>query len=83
VPDFLMEAIGPASVETFTVVYDLKGEIDHGVVILRLPEGARTIARVPRQDQGTIRRLIDLDRTPIGTSGRISRADDGILEWKI
>ena len=83
VPDFVMETTGPGSVETFTVVYDPKGEIKHGVVILRLPEGARTIARVARQDKETIRRLIDLDRTPIGTCGRISRADDGILEWKV
>jgi hypothetical protein len=83
VPDLVMETSGPGSVETFTVVYDPKGEIKHGVVILRLPEGARTLARVPGQDKRTILHLIDLDRSPIGTSGRISRADDGILEWKV
>jgi acetyl-CoA C-acetyltransferase len=83
VPDFVVEATGPGSIETFTVIYDPKGEIKHGVVLLRLPGGERTLARVPGQDKRTILHLIDLDRSPIGTRGRISRTNEGILEWKV
>ena len=83
VPNVVTEATGEGSVESFTVIYDPKGEVEHGVVILRTTDGARTLARVPKQDKRTLSHLTDLDRTPIGTSGEINRADDGILEWQI
>ncbi len=83
VPNIVTEATGKGSVESFTVIYDRKGEVEHGVVILRTNDGARTLARVPKEDNRTLSHLTDLDRTPIGTIGRISRADDGILQWQV
>ncbi len=83
VPKFETEVIGKGSIESFTVIYDQKGKVKHGVVILRTTDGVRTLARVPKQDKLTLLHLTDLDRWPIGTGGLISRADDGFQEWQI
>jgi acetyl-CoA C-acetyltransferase len=81
-PKFNGDASGKASVESFTVIYDRKGDVDHGVVILRTAENDRTLARVPAADKPTLARLLDMERTPIGVSGTISKAADGMQEWK-
>ncbi|WP_022724240.1 acetyl-CoA acetyltransferase [Rhodopseudomonas sp. B29] len=83
VPEFVPEATGSGTVETFTVTYDQRGEVRHGVVMLRTTDGARTLARVPAQDQATLARLTDLDRSPIGGRGVIAMADDGVPEWRV
>ena len=35
VPDFVTEASGKGTVESFTVIYGRDGEVEHGVVMLR------------------------------------------------
>ena len=35
VPDFVTEAGGKGTVESFTVIYGRNGEVEHGVVMLR------------------------------------------------
>jgi acetyl-CoA C-acetyltransferase len=82
VPTFSPDASGRGTVESFTVIYDRDGTAKHGVVILRNDANDRTLARVPAVDQPTLARLLDLDRTPIGATGDISKADDGLPEWK-
>jgi acetyl-CoA C-acetyltransferase len=82
VPTFLVEATGPASLETFTVIYDRDGAVNHGVVILRTAAGGRTLARVPAADSDTLRRLTDLDRAPIGIDGTLTSSADGIVDWR-
>jgi len=82
VPDFVTEARGKGAVESFTVLYGRNGEIEHGVVMLRTAEGARTLARVPPRDGATLDRLLNIDRTPVGSSGNIVSADDGVPEWR-
>ena len=69
--------------ETFTVIYDRTGAPEHGVVILRTKDGARTLARVPASNTSTIARLTDLDRSPIGLTGTITTAEDGLLVWRM
>jgi acetyl-CoA C-acetyltransferase len=81
-PEFVTEAKGLGSVESFTVIYGRGGEVQHGVVMLRTSENRRALARVPASDLKTLRHLLDMDRTPVGTEGRILTADDGILEWQ-
>ncbi|MCO5129434.1 MAG: acetyl-CoA acetyltransferase [Xanthobacteraceae bacterium] len=81
-PPFVTEANGPARVESFTVIYGRKGEVEHGVAMLRTAENSRALARVPADDTGTLACLTDLDRTPVGGLGDISTAADGILEWR-
>ena len=49
VPDFVTEASGKGTVESFTVIYGRNGEVEHGVVMLRTADNARALARVPAQ----------------------------------
>lgn len=82
VPPFVTEASGEGTVETFTIIYNGRGEIEHGVAMLRTSDGARALARVPASDRATLARLTDLDHGPIGSRGAISTAADGVLEWR-
>jgi acetyl-CoA C-acetyltransferase len=83
VPDFVTEASGQGMVESFTVIYGRAGEIEHGVVILRTRDDARTLARVPANDGATLAHLLNMDRTPVGSTGDIVTAGDGVLEWRV
>jgi acetyl-CoA C-acetyltransferase len=82
VPDFVTEADGKGAVESFTVIYGRNGEVEHGVVMLRTSGNARALARVPASDGATLAHLLNMDRTPVGSSGDILTADDGVLEWR-
>lgn len=82
VPAVVTAASGPGTVETFTVIYQRSGEVQHGVVVLRIADGSRTLARIRADDIRTIARLTDLDHSPIGLTGPISRDDDGLLQWR-
>ena len=50
----------------FTVIYKGKGEVEHGVVMMRTEADARALARVPATDAATLEHLLNLDRTPVG-----------------
>jgi acetyl-CoA C-acetyltransferase len=82
VPDFVIEASGQGRVESFTVIYGRNNEIDHGVVMLRTSANARALARVPAADRQSLAHLLNMDRTPVGSSGKIVTAADGVLEWR-
>jgi acetyl-CoA C-acetyltransferase len=82
VPDFVTEADGQGTVESFTVIYGRGGEVEHGVVMLRTADNARALARIPARDGATLAHLLNMDRTPVGSQGAIVSADDGILEWR-
>jgi acetyl-CoA C-acetyltransferase len=81
VPEFVDGAEGDATIETSTVLFDGKGQIEHGVVMLRTKDGKRTLARVPVSDQATLAALMDLERSPVGLSGTATMAADGLPEW--
>jgi acetyl-CoA C-acetyltransferase len=81
-PTYDEQPSGKGTVESFTVIYDRDGSAKHGVVILRTEANDRTLARVPADDTTTLARLLDLDRTPIGISGPIRKAADGIAAWQ-
>ena len=83
VPEFVTEASGKGSVESFTVIYGRDGEVEHGVVMLRTSDDARTLARVPAQDGATLTHLLNMDRTPVGSVGDVVAAQDGVPEWKV
>src|SRR5260370_993524 len=76
VPEFVTEASGQGTVESFTVIYGRNGDVEHGVVMLRTTENARALARVPARDGATLAHLTDMDRTPVGSRGDIFSADD-------
>jgi acetyl-CoA C-acetyltransferase len=79
---FVTEASGKGVVESFTVIYGRGGDAEHGVVMLRTDAGARALARVPAKDGATLAHLTAMTRTPVGSIGEITPADDGILEWR-
>ena len=81
-PKYDEQPAGKGTVESFTVIYDRDGSAKHGVVILHTEANDRTLARVPADDKTTLARLLDLDRTPIGVGGKISKAADGVPEWQ-
>jgi acetyl-CoA C-acetyltransferase len=83
VPEFVTEAGGKSAVESFTVIYGRNNEIEHGVVMLRTSDHARALARVPARDGQTLAHLMNMDRTPVGSSGDLVSADDGVLEWRV
>jgi acetyl-CoA C-acetyltransferase len=82
VPEFITEASGKGSVESFTVIYGRNGEVEHGVVMLRTQDDARALARVPANDGATLAHLLNMDRTPVGSSGDVVTTEDGVLEWR-
>jgi acetyl-CoA C-acetyltransferase len=83
VPEFVTEASGKGKVESFTVLYGHGGEVEHGVVMLRTADDARALARVPANDSATLAHLRNMDRTPVGSTGEIAMAEDGVPEWRV
>jgi acetyl-CoA C-acetyltransferase len=83
VPEFVTEAGGKGKVESFTVIYGGKGDVQHGVAMLRTQEDARALARVSANDSATLAHLRNMDRTPVGSLGDITTAEDGLLEWRV
>ena len=81
-PPFQADFRGTASLETFTILYNRDGSVQHGVVILRTADGGRTIAPVPAGDQQTLERLVNFDQSPIGMAGILQSNADGIAEWR-
>jgi acetyl-CoA C-acetyltransferase len=80
-PPLAMDYIGPATLETHTVLYRKDGSVQHGVVIARTPAGGRLLAKVDCGDQAGIAVLTDLHRSPIGNAGIVSRDADGLPSW--
>ena len=83
VPDFVTQASGKGTVESCTVLYGRGGEVEHGVVMLRTQDNARALARVGAQDGATLAHLLNMERTPVGSTGDIVNAGDGVLKWRV
>ena len=83
VPELVADVAGPASVETFTVLFDRNAAPTHGVVIARAEGGgARLMARVPAEDTESLGLLLDKERSPVGAAGTVRVGRDGLLEWR-
>ena len=76
VPELVKDYAGPAEIETYTVFYARDGKPKSGVVVARLPDGNRTLARVPGDDAATIAFLTDGAAEPVGTKGEVVAAGD-------
>jgi acetyl-CoA C-acetyltransferase len=83
VPEFVTEVRGKGKVESFTVLYGRGGDVEHGVVMLRTADDRRTLARIPASDGATLAHLRNMDHTPVGSTGDIATAGDGVLEWRV
>jgi acetyl-CoA C-acetyltransferase len=80
VPDIVEPVAGPAILESATVLFGREG-LDRGVVILRTPDGARTMATVPAEDSATLALMMGEDRFPVGLTGRITIEGDS-AHWR-
>jgi acetyl-CoA C-acetyltransferase len=65
------------------VLYGRNGDVEHGVVMMRTPDNGRALARIPAADRATLAHLLDMDRTPVGSTGDVVTAEDGVLEWRV
>lgn len=80
VPTFSTDATGPATLETFTVIFDREGAASHGAVIARLGD-TRVLARVRGEHEAAIARLTNLDASPVGAHGVVHATGDE-LRWE-
>jgi acetyl-CoA C-acetyltransferase len=83
VPEFVTQAEGKSKVESFTALFGRNGEVEHGVVMLRTEQNTRTLARVLTQDSATLAHLMNMERTPVGSTGVITMTTDGVPEWRV
>ena len=81
VPTLVTHYNGPATLETFTVLYD-RGQVRHGIVIARTPAGERLMAKVPADDEVTLARLRHAEHSPVGSAGLVNTTLDAPLTWR-
>jgi acetyl-CoA C-acetyltransferase len=82
-PPLVETYVGPASVETFTVVYRADGAVDYGVLVLRTARRARVIARASVDDARTIAALTNWETSSVGAPGTVRLDPSGTLVWEI
>ncbi len=83
VPDFDGDYAGPASLETFSIVYDREGAPDHGSVIGLTADGRRVFARIDTGDADALAQLQSPDRSPVGSAAMVSVGADGLQDWRL
>ncbi len=81
VPPTIEDYEGPATIETYTVLYKRDGSARHGVIMARTPDGSRTLAKVPGDDAARIAFLTDGTNEPVGSRGAIVRNAAGEQVW--
>jgi acetyl-CoA C-acetyltransferase len=80
VPPFVEDFAGPGTIETYTVCHDRSGQPLFGTIIGRDPDGRRFICRAePEPDMMAF--LMSGDVQPVGQSGTVRRAPDGLRIW--
>jgi acetyl-CoA C-acetyltransferase len=81
VPPLLKAYEGPATIETYTVLYERDGSPKWGVIVARTADGGRTLAKVPADDRAGIAFLTDGAAEPVGTPGAITSDEAGDQLW--
>lgn len=82
VPELVDGYEGPAEIETYTVIYDREAQPKFGVVLARIADGRRAIARVPAEDSAMIAFLTSGQVEPVGSKGLVVR-DGDFCRWSI
>ena len=81
VPRFDGGYAGPATVETFSIVFGRDGQPSHGSVVGRTPDHDRAFGKIDLADADAVATLLSLDAHPIGLPGAVSVGDDGLQHW--
>jgi acetyl-CoA C-acetyltransferase len=82
VPPLQEEYVGPAVIETYTVLYNRDGTPGPGAIVGRSSAGARFLAKVPA-DSAAIRWLTSGDQEPVGAAGTAFKGVDGDTWWQM
>lgn len=82
IPQVLQSYTGPATIETYTVIYGRDGEPIHGIVVVRTSTGARTMARVMRDDEPSMSQLTSTDKSAVGAAGHVRTDVFGKPLWE-
>lgn len=82
IPELVETYQGPATIETYTITYARDGEPLQGVVILRTPTGARTMARVLASDGQSLDLLRSTEQSAVGATGFVRVDAFGKLVWE-
>lgn len=80
-PELLEDYSGPATIETYTVLYGRDGAPIQGVVVLRTPCGRRTMARVVPEAEASLALLTNWNASAVGANGDVRRDAFGKLVW--
>jgi acetyl-CoA C-acetyltransferase len=81
-PPVQEDYLGPATVETYTVLFGRDGLAQQGAIIGRAPNGARFISKVPATDAATIHWLTSGEQEPVGMPGTAVKGADGDTWWE-
>jgi hypothetical protein len=82
VPPLDLAYAGPATIETFSVIYDRDGAAAYGGVVGRTAAGTRVFGKVAGEDAATLDLLLSLDESPVGASGSMTIGNDGVQVWR-
>ncbi len=82
VPPLDLDFAGPATLETFSIIYDREGTPAYGSVIGRNADGVRVFGRVMMADADMLGLLLAADASPVGSTGRVNMGDDGVQVWR-
>lgn len=81
IPVLISGYSGPATVESFTMMYDKGGQPTHGVIIALTKTGERTLASLPASDTAGLDTLMSQSIYPIGINGKIAIPEKGTAIW--
>ncbi len=81
VPTFLDKYAGPATIESYMMPYNRKGEPAFAAVVGRTPGGDRFLAHVPPDDRAMLQFLAWAEGEPVGKPGTAVAMADGRTRW--
>jgi acetyl-CoA C-acetyltransferase len=82
IPPRVETYVGPATIETYTVLYERDGRPKFGVIVARNPAGERFLAKIPPDDAAGIAFLTDGASEPAGSAGQAVLGADGDILWR-
>ncbi|HEY9546756.1 MAG TPA: enoyl-CoA hydratase-related protein [Solimonas sp.] len=82
VPALVDDYRGPATIETYTILYARDGAPLHGIVVARTPDQQRVMAKVMADDETSMAALLSTERNAIGTNGQVRIDTFGLPVWE-
>jgi acetyl-CoA C-acetyltransferase len=83
VPPLQEDYLGPAAIETFTVLYHRDGSPGPAAIVGRSAGGSRFLAKIPSEDSAAIQWLTSGTQEPVGATGTAFKGADGDTWWRM